>query len=97
MRPRFFWGWFAVYKWIVPNSGVRRVAGIVGWLLALAGYVQLSASIFARWAASYQFDAWAMPLDPFEKLGVLAVLAAVVLIVLANRGTRHNAATATST
>jgi hypothetical protein len=35
-----------------------------------------------------------MPLDLFEKFGVLAVIAAAVLIVLANRGTGRHAVTA---
>ncbi|MGF6637262.1 hypothetical protein [Paraburkholderia sp. MM6662-R1] len=89
----FLWGWFAVYERVVPNSGVRRIAGIAGWLSALVGYVELSASIFTRWEASYHFDAWAMPLDLFEKFGVLAVIAATALMVIANRGNGRHAAT----
>ncbi len=90
----FFWGWFAAYGRVVPNNGARRIVGIAGWLLAMAGYLQLSASIFTRWGASHQFDAWAMPLDLFEKFGVLAVVLAAVLITLAYRGIQRNAATA---
>ncbi|MFM0411239.1 hypothetical protein [Paraburkholderia dipogonis] len=90
----FFWAWLAVYQRLVPNSGVRRIAAITGWLSALIGYIELSASIFTRWEASYRFDAWAMPLDLFEKFGVLAVLVAAALLVIANRGHGHNAATA---
>lgn len=93
----FFWGWFLAYQRVVPNGGIRRIAGIAGiagMLSAIAGYLQLSASMFARWDAANQFDAWAMPLDVFEKLGVLAALVAVALIVLANRGTGRRPAAA---
>lgn len=90
----FLWAWVAMYGRIVPKGSVRRVAGIAGWLLALVGYLELSASIFTRWDASYHFNAWAMPLDPFEKFGVLAIVAAAALIVLANRGNAPHAVTA---
>ncbi len=91
----FFWCWLAVYDRIVPNSGVRRVAGIVGWLLGVDRVSRNECEhLFARWDASHHFNAWAMPIDLFEKLGVLAAIGAFALIVLANRGTERHAATA---
>ncbi|MFP3637805.1 hypothetical protein [Paraburkholderia sp. SIMBA_054] len=89
----FLWGWLALYGRAVPNSGGHRIAGVAGWLLALVGYLELSASIFTRSDASYHFNAWAMPLDVFEKFGVLAVITAAALIVLANCCTRRRAVT----
>ncbi|WP_233890094.1 hypothetical protein [Paraburkholderia flagellata] len=59
-----------------------------------AGYLELSASFFARWGASRSFDALAIPLTLFEKSGVLAVFAAFALLVLVNRGTSHAATAA---
>ncbi|TDG02879.1 hypothetical protein E1N52_37720 [Paraburkholderia guartelaensis] len=56
----FFWLWFAVYQWAVPTSGARRIMGIAGMAIVFAGYLELSASFFARWdafnRAVYQID-----------------------------------------
>ncbi|MEX3845581.1 hypothetical protein [Paraburkholderia sp. BR10882] len=90
----FFWLWFAVYQWLVPTSGARRIAGIAGMAAVFAGYLELSASFFARWDASRYFDAWAMPLTLFEKIGALAVAAAIALLVVVNRGTNRAAVAA---
>jgi hypothetical protein len=87
----FFWVWFAAYQRVVPSSGARRVGGIAGMLLVFAGYLELSTNFFTRWDASYYFDAWSMPLSLLEKVGMLAVIAGITLLVLANRGTSRAA------
>lgn len=83
----FIAAWGTVYGRVVPNGGFRRIAGIVGWISALAAYVQISTSIFVRWGASSHFEnVWSMPLDALDKVGALTFVISVVLIVLANRG-----------
>lgn len=79
--------WTASFKRVVPRFGIRRFAGIGGWLLALAGYFQISTNISVRRSASYIFDnAWSLPISSGEKFAVLTVAASVLLIAIANRG-----------
>ncbi|MBN3761111.1 hypothetical protein [Burkholderia sp. Ac-20365] len=90
----FCCAWFRIYERVVPDSGVRRIGGATGMLLLLAGYVELSADILTRLIASRSFDAWAMPLDLFEKSGALAVVVGVGLLLVVNAGRRRCAAVA---
>lgn len=60
----FYPAWLAVYERDAPTAGFRQMVGIVGWRLALAGYLPLSTM------ADYRENAPPVPLGRIALLSI---------------------------